>query len=125
MRRASRLSRLDDKGNWRLQGSGKYSACFGTGVNVHLNYLIPTRSANLFVEKLSADGSSVVWKTQIGVVQGKPVLALDSSGRAFVACSGMSGVVRLNSAGAVDTTIPFNGGMPTGIAVDPTGSNVV
>ena len=100
-------------------------------------YAIPgafSGESNVFVEKLSADGASVSWKTQLGVtvpaslMGWAPALAVDSSGRAFVAGYGMSGsyVVRLSAAGAVDYSAILDVvGPPAAIAVDATGSDVV
>ena len=89
------------------------------------------QSYPLFVEKLTADGSGVLWQTQIGtMLASSPTysssLAVDSSGRAFIAASAAGGgqVVRLNPAGAIDATFSNVPGAPAEIAVDPTGADV-
>jgi uncharacterized protein (TIGR03437 family) len=102
-------------------------------------YVIPASPAGatagqaypVFVEKLTADGSAVLWQTQIGNLAVlppvySPSLAVDSTGRAFVAGSVGSGgeVVRLNPAGAIDATFSNVPGAPAEIAVDPTGADV-
>jgi uncharacterized protein (TIGR03437 family) len=86
-------------------------------------------SSQVVVEKLSADGSGVAWQTVLigtsapGTVIG---LAVDSTGRAFVTCNAVEGgeVVRLNASGGIDFVlhVPI---VPAGIAVDPTGADVV
>ena len=93
---------------------------------------------SIFVEKLSADGASVLWKTQVGTMQLPaalfPVsLAVDSTGRAFVAGDGPVNnafangpyVVRLNPAGVVDAAFLNLPNVPVAVGVDPTGSDVV
>ena len=93
---------------------------------------ILTAPFNVFVEKLSADGSSVLWRTPAGAITANMgwgvLIAVDSTGRAFVSTLGASGayVVRLNAAGAVDYTSTLNlPNAPGALGVDPTGSNVV
>jgi len=90
---------------------------------------------NVFVEKLSADGSSVLWRTPAGAMAANDLgagygvlIAVDSTGRAFVSTLGANGayVVRLNAAGAVDFTSALNlPNAPAALAVDPAGSHVV
>lgn len=93
---------------------------------------ILTAPFDVFVEKLSADGSSVLWKTQAGAMAAGlgwgALIAVDSTGRAFVSTLGANGayVDRLNAAGAVDFTSTLNlPNAPGALAVDPTGSYVV
>jgi uncharacterized protein (TIGR03437 family) len=84
-------------------------------------YLIVNPTGPTSVEKLSADGATVTWKTEI---QGAVSLAADASGRAFVAANGQ--VIRLNASGAIDATFA---NAPTGplssLAVSPNGSDIV
>ena len=90
-------------------------------------------SLTVFVEKLSGCSSSSAYETPIGfdlsTISGSQtvVLAVDSSGRAFVAgndaSTGQGYLVRLNASGAVDYTTTLNG-MPKAIAVNPSGSEV-
>jgi hypothetical protein len=85
-------------------------------------YLIPQASltrplANIFVEKLTADGTSVLWQAPLGVpINYLPFLAVDSTGRAFVAGSndptGQGYVVRVNAAGVVDYSTTVKNGRP-------------
>jgi uncharacterized protein (TIGR03437 family) len=91
----------------------------------------------VFVEKLTADGAGIAWKTPIGFSfpssGGFAFLAVDASGRAFVAGDDGTAngdyVVRLNAAGSVDYTTHITGApatsAPAAIAVNPTGSEVV
>jgi hypothetical protein len=87
-----------------------------------------------FIEKLStADGATVLWSTQIGAGASlAPLvsLAVDSTGRVFAAGSLGNGtdsacVIRLNTAGAIDATLPGLTSQPTAVSVDPTGSYIV
>lgn len=74
------------------------------------------------VEKLAADGTTIRWTFPITAVTG---LTVDTAGRAFVL--GGSSVIRLNVAGAIDSTfgIPQIPGIPEALAVDPTGSYIL
>jgi len=88
--------------------------------------------SGVFVQKLSADGTTVAWKTQLpGTGLGAGLnsaisLAADSTGRVFVTCDAVIGgeVVRLNAAGAIDWSlhVPI---VPDSVAVDPTGAHLV
>ncbi len=82
------------------------------------------------IEKLSAaDGTTVLWKTLLsdGGIGYVASLAVDASGRAFIAGSACRPecVVRLNTSGAIDATFPNLPTQPISIAVDPSGSDVV
>jgi uncharacterized protein (TIGR03437 family) len=97
---------------------------------------IPSSSAagaSNAIEKLGADGKTVLWNTPIS---GGGNLAVDATGRVFTfgASAGSAsspavyGVIRLNTAGTIDATfpnLPATNGIPAGIAVDPTGSNIL
>jgi len=103
-------------------------------------YAIPAATDNqafyaqfydVFVEKLTADGSAVLWQTDLGAMRSvspavSASLAVDSTGRVFVAGTAASGaeVVRLTPAGAIDTTFSGVPGKPAEVAVDPTGANI-
>jgi uncharacterized protein (TIGR03437 family) len=85
-----------------------------------------TPSVNAFVEKLTADGTGVAWKAPVGF-SGPLLLAVDSTGRVFVAYDPSPGdavIVRLNTAGTIDYTTHVAGTLAA-LAVDPTGSEVV
>ncbi len=92
-------------------------------------------SYDIFVEKLSADGTSVSWNTQLGSSYcGSPFsLAVDATGRAFITIVSLfdstvpngTCLVRLSTAGAIDATFTNFPGQPAAVAVDPTGSYVV
>lgn len=107
-------------------------------------YIVAGEVFNLVVTKLAADGTTALWTTVLGPNLGASSectgMAVDSTGRAFVAVDSLDSgglrdgckVVRLNAAGAVDATflnVPGSlAGVPgvvSRIAVDPTGSNVV
>ena len=102
-----------------------------TGAVYLIPQLPPTRQTNpnLFVEKLSADGKTVLWQTPIPPLISYYVvfLAVDSTGRAFVAGSSdttfQAYLVRLNAAGTVDYTTKVKGG-PVSLAVDASGTHV-
>ena len=103
-------------------------------------YVIPQPTDNqefyaqfydVFVEKLTADGSAVLWQTDLGAMRSSSPavsasLAVDSTGRVFVAGTAADGgeVVRLTPAGAIDTTFSGVPGKPAEVAVDPTGANI-
>ncbi len=73
------------------------------------------------VEKLGADGATVVWKTAI---PGAASLAVDASGRSFVGANAQ--VIRLNASGAIDAAFsnaPL--GPLASLAVSPNGSDIV
>jgi hypothetical protein len=89
-------------------------------------YTSGTTPVNAFVEKLSTNGTGVVWKAPIGF-SGPVVLAVDSTGRVFAAYDPSPGdavIVRLNTAGSIDYTTHVAGTLAA-LAVDPTGSEVV
>jgi len=71
------------------------------------------------VEKLSANSATVMWKTAI---EGSVSLAVDDSGRAFVATNNGL-VIRLNASGAIDATFPI-AARPISLAVSPSGSDI-
>jgi uncharacterized protein (TIGR03437 family) len=88
---------------------------------------------SLFVAKLNSSGTGVAWKAPVGFILSLgwlPVLAADSSGRAYVAgfddlTNQKASVVRLNAAGsAVDYTAHV-AGLPTSMAVDVSGAAFV
>ena len=86
-------------------------------------YLVAGAAFNLVAQKLASDGTTVRWTTTLGPYQGSQGMAVDATGRMFVALDGE--VVRLNAAGAVDATFT---NLPIGaaqLAVDPTGATVV
>lgn len=86
-------------------------------------YLVAGAEFNLVAQKLASDGTTVDWTTTLGPIQDSSGMAVDSTGRMFVALDGE--VVRLNAAGAVDATFT---NLPIGsaqLAVDPAGSTVV
>jgi len=93
-----------------------------------------TGLAEVFVEKLTADGSGVLWTMQLSGTHtpGLPntgvgiSLAVDATGRVFVACGTADGgeVARLNASGGIDFALPVPIA-PSAIAVDPTGTQVV
>lgn len=96
-------------------------------------YVIPVTlsgDTSIFVAKLGADGTGIAWKTPVGFIlpEGwQPMLAADSSGRAYVVgendvANSEAEVVRLNAAGtAVDYTAHV-AGQPNSIAVDGSGA---
>ncbi len=91
--------------------------------------IVGAAGSSVFVEKLSADGNSVLWKTVVGTMSiNSPWsvrMAVDATGRAFVTGPGLN-VVRLSASGEVDRTFVLDvPGTPTAVAVDPTGSEVV
>jgi uncharacterized protein (TIGR03437 family) len=96
---------------------------------VYLELELGESNAPVTVEKLSADGASVLWRTQLTVAAPDvpPTMAVDSTGRVFAVGAGSTGgvVVRLNAAGAIDTTFSNLPGILTAISVDPTGSDIV
>jgi len=88
---------------------------------------------SVFVEKLNADGSGIVWKTQVPgfpQLEPAPVLAVDPQGRAYVAgetdaSNTVGSVVRLKADGSgIDYTAKV-AGYPTSIAVDTLGGAFV
>jgi uncharacterized protein (TIGR03437 family) len=90
-------------------------------------------ATSLFVEKLSADGGGIAWKTQVPNLpqyDPAPVLAVDPQGRAYVAgesdaSNAVGGVVRLKADGSgIDYTAKV-AGYPTAIAVDASGGAFV
>ena len=85
-------------------------------------YLVAGAAFNLVAQKLASNGTTVDWTTTLGPIQGSYGMAVDSTGRLFVALDGE--VVRLNAAGAVDATFPNSPSLGQ-LAVDPTGSTVV
>jgi uncharacterized protein (TIGR03437 family) len=96
-------------------------------------YVIPsTGDTSIYVEKLSATGTGLAWKTQVGVgsIVALPVLASDSQGRTYIAgirnlSNDTGSVVRLSADGtAVDYTAQVNG-IPSAIAVDDSGAAFV
>jgi len=104
-------------------------------------YAVAGEVFNLVATRLAADGTTVLWTTvlgpNLGAASGCAAMGVDSTGRAFVAVDSLDSggtrngchVVRLNTAGAVDATFQNLPGPPAGgaggLAVDPTGSNVV
>jgi uncharacterized protein (TIGR03437 family) len=100
-------------------------------------YVIPVSQpgdTSVYVAKLGANGTSLAWKTPAGFIpMSAPVLAADSQGRAYVAAQYITNnfitqtadVVRLNAAGSgVDYTTQMMG-IPSSIAVDPSGAAFV
>ena len=96
-------------------------------------YVIPVTLAgdtSLFVAKLGADGTGVAWKTPVGfILPGgfQPILAVDSSGRAYVVgendlANSEAAVVRLNAAGTAVDYAAHVAGQPNSIAVDGSGA---
>jgi uncharacterized protein (TIGR03437 family) len=87
-------------------------------------YVVAAVAFNLVAHKLASDGTTVLWTTTLGPDLSPSGMAVDSTGRMFVALDGE--VLRLTAAGAVDATFP---NLPsfgaTQIAVDPAGSTVV
>ena len=87
-------------------------------------YLVAAVAFDLVAQKLASDGTTVDWTTTLGPYQDSSGMAVDSTGRMFVALEGE--VVRLTAAGALDATFP---NLPsfgaTQLAVDPAGSTVV
>jgi hypothetical protein len=90
-------------------------------------------ATSVFVEKLSADGGGIAWKTQVPSfpqLVPAPVLAVDPQGRAYVAgesdaSNAVGGVVRLKADGSgIDYTAKV-AGYPTSIAVDASGGAFV
>jgi len=95
------------------------------------NQIFYAQFYDVFVEKLTADGSAVLWQTDLGAMRSvspavSASLAVDSTGRVFVAGTAASGgeVVRLTPAGAIDTTFSGVPGKPAEVAVDQTGANI-
>jgi hypothetical protein len=99
-------------------------------------FVTDAQPLNPFVEKLSADGAGVAWKTPIGFrnsLRGISIpLAVDSTGRAFAAVvdqtTGAARFVRVNATGVADYTADLNvpaTALPGTIAVDSTGTEVV
>ena len=97
-------------------------------------YVLPTTSqsdTSIYVAKLAASGTGLAWKTSAGFLPiAVPVLAADSQGRTYIAAQYITNnyitqtadVVRLNAAGtAIDYTAKIMG-IPTSIAVDPSGA---
>jgi len=100
-------------------------------------YVIPARQpgdTSVYVAKLGANGTGLAWKTPAGFIPlSVPVLIADSQGRAYVAAQYITNnfitqtadVVRLNAAGSgVDYTAQMIG-IPSSIAVDPSGAAFV
>ena len=99
-------------------------------------YVIPAAQpgdTSLFVEKLTAGATGVVWKTAVGFsvwpqVPVPPVLAADSQGRAYVTGGSTDTegtVVRLNAAGSAIDYTAHVAGIPSSIAVDGSGTAFV
>lgn len=86
-------------------------------------YLVAGAEFNLVAQRLASDGTTVDWTTTLGPNQGSQGMAVDATGRMFVALGGE--VVRLNAAGAVDATFPGSTCGAQVLAVDPAGSTVV
>ncbi|MGA2184710.1 MAG: hypothetical protein ABSH47_16950 [Bryobacteraceae bacterium] len=96
-------------------------------------YVMPVSlpgDTSIYVAKLGTDGTGIAWKTPVGFILPdgwQPMLAVDSSGRAYVAgendvANSEADVVRLNAAGtAVDYTAHV-AGQPNSIAVDGSGA---
>jgi uncharacterized protein (TIGR03437 family) len=85
-------------------------------------YLVAGAAFNLVAQKLASDGTTVDWTTTLGPNLGSQGMAVDATGRMFVALD--SEVVRLNASGAVDATFANSPSLGQ-LAVDPTGSTVV
>jgi hypothetical protein len=86
------------------------------------------------VEKLSSADGSVVWTTQVSGAGTGSGITVDATGRVFLGIATCSSscppagvtwlIVRLNTAGSIDTTFPSVPITPTALAVDPTGSYI-
>ena len=100
-------------------------------------YVVPARQSgdnSVYVAKLGASGAGLAWKTPAGFsALSAPVLAADSQGRAYVAAqyttnnfiTETADVVRLSPDGSgVDYTARVMG-IPTSVAVDPSGAAFV
>jgi uncharacterized protein (TIGR03437 family) len=94
----------------------------------------PPGDTSIYVAKLNANGTGLAWKTTIGLatpnVGWRPVLAVDSQGRAYLAgvfdpMSNQGEIVRLNATGSsIDYALKI-AGWPTSIAVDTSGAAFV
>ena len=88
---------------------------------------------SIFVAKLNSTGTGVAWKAPVGFILSVgwlPVLAADSSGRAYAAGFNDSAfqqvdIVRLNAAGSAVEYTAHVLGIPTSIAVDGSGAAFV
>ena len=100
-------------------------------------YVVPARQPgdnSVYVARLGASGAGLAWKTPAGFsALSAPVLAADSQGRAYVAAqyttnnfiTETADVVRLSPDGSgVDYTARVMG-IPTSVAVDPSGAAFV
>jgi uncharacterized protein (TIGR03437 family) len=95
-------------------------------------YVMPWQtSANpsVFVAKLNSDGMGFAWQTPVGLT-GRPVLAVDSEGRAYSAgvfgpTTSDGGVIRLNAAGTAEDYVTPVVGTPTSIVIDQSGAAFV
>jgi uncharacterized protein (TIGR03437 family) len=119
---ASRLTKLAADGKTALWQQNPASPVSAMAVDPNGGvYLIAGSAGAAAVEKLSADGTTVLWKTGI---EGAMSLAVDASGRAFVAANAQ--VIRLNASGAIDATFanaPI--GQLSSLAISPNGSDIV
>lgn len=97
-------------------------------------YVTPVKQqtdTTLFVAKLNATGTGLAWKLAAGFLPlSTPALAADSQGRVYLAAEYVvnnyitetANVIRINAGGnAIDYTAKVNG-IPTSIAVDPSGA---
>ena len=88
---------------------------------------------SIFVAKLNSSGTGVAWKAPVGFILSLgwlPVVAADSSGRAYAAGFNDStfqqvDIVRLNAAGSAVEYTAHVLGIPTSIAVDGSGAAFV
>jgi uncharacterized protein (TIGR03437 family) len=102
-------------------GFAAYLMAVDPGGGVYVASVAQSGQTSTFVEKLNS-GTGFVWQTPFDFIVNN--IAVDSTGRVFVASFAGGYVVRLNAAGTVDYTTTVTG-QPTGIAVDPTGADLV
>ncbi|MGA2183101.1 MAG: hypothetical protein ABSH47_08740 [Bryobacteraceae bacterium] len=89
----------------------------------------PTTSGLFWVDKLSADGTSIVWKVPVawGLWSGNPLLTVDSTGRAYVAYYELSQtfVVRVSADGSGRDYMVQLPGQPDYLAASGSGSAIL